>query len=122
MPRDYSLLGPDAKRAVETGLAAAEWYHSEVPRKVMKDLMQRSDGPAIRDTVIYYGLMILFAGIGIALWPSLWSAPFWLAYGVLYGSASDSRWHECQHGTAFKTPWMNDVVYQIACFMIVRNP
>ena len=122
MPRDYSLLGPDAKRAVQTGLAAAEWYHSAVPRKVMKDLMQRSDGPAIRDTVTYYGLMILFAGIGIALWPSLWSAPFWLAYGVLYGSGSDSRWHECQHGTAFKTPWMNDVVYQIACFMIVRNP
>jgi fatty acid desaturase len=41
---------------------------------------------------------------------------------VLYGSASDSRWHECGHGTAFKTRWMNDVVYQIACFMIMRNP
>ena len=50
--RDYSLLGPDGKRAVEIGLAAAEWYHTEVPRKVMKDLMQRSDQPAIRDTAI----------------------------------------------------------------------
>ena len=39
MTRDYSLLGPDGARAVETGLAAAEWYHTEVPRKVMKDLM-----------------------------------------------------------------------------------
>jgi fatty acid desaturase len=120
--RDYSLLGPDAKRAVETGLAAAEWYHTDVPRKVMKDLMQRSDAPAIRDTILYFGLMVLFAGIGIALWPSWWSAPFWLAYGVLYGSASDSRWHESSHGTAFKTRWMNDAVYQVACFMIVRNP
>jgi hypothetical protein len=45
--RDYSLLGPDGKRAVEIGLAAAEWYHTEVPRKVMKDLMQRSDQPAL---------------------------------------------------------------------------
>jgi fatty acid desaturase len=119
--RDYSLLGPDARRAVETGLAAAEWYHSEVPRKEMKALMQREDGPAIRDTAIYYGAMILLAGIGIWLWPSLWSAPFWLAYGVLYGSASDSRWHECGHGTAFRTGWMNDVVYQVASFMIMRN-
>ncbi len=41
---------------------------------------------------------------------------------MLYGSASDSRWHECSHGTAFKTPWMNDAVYQIACFMIMREP
>ena len=121
-PRDYNLLGQDGRRAVETGLAAAEWYHTDVSRKEMKALMQRSDGPAIRDTIIYYGAMILLAGIGIALWPSWWSAPFWLAYGVLYGSASDSRWHECGHGTAFKTPWMNNVVYAIACFMIVRNP
>ncbi len=119
--RDYSPFGPDARRAVESGLTAAEWYHSEVPRKVMKDLMARSDQPAIRDTIILYGSMIVLVAIGIALWPSWWSAPFWLAYGVLYGSASDSRWHECSHGTAFKTPWMNNVVYQIASFMIMRN-
>lgn len=119
--RDYSLLGPDGARAVATGLAAAEWYHTEVPRKEMKALMQRSDAPAIRDTLLLYGLMIAFAGIGIYLWPSWYSAPFWLAYGVLYGSASDSRWHECGHGTAFKTPWMNNVVFEIASFMIMRN-
>ena len=119
--RDYSLLGPDGQRAVETGLAAAEWYHSEVPRKVMKDLMARSDGPALRDTVLYYGLMIFFAGCGIWLWPSWWGAPFWLAYGVLYGSGSDARWHEGGHGTAFRTPWMNRVIYEVASFMIMRN-
>jgi hypothetical protein len=50
--RDYSLVGEDGRRAVEIGLASAEWYHSDVPRKVMKDLMQRSDGPALRDTVV----------------------------------------------------------------------
>ena len=120
--RDYSLLGPSAKSAEENGLAAAEWYHTDIPRKEMKALMQRSDQPAIRDTIILYGAMILLAGLGIALWPTWWSLPFWLAYGVLYGSASDSRWHECGHGTAFRTPWMNNVVYHIASFMIIRNP
>jgi fatty acid desaturase len=120
--RDYSLLGPNASLAVENGLAAAEWYHTDVSRKEMKALMKRSDALAIRDTAIWLGLMVVFAGIGIALWPSWWSAPFWLAYGVLYGSAADSRWHECGHGTAFRTGWMNDVVYQIASFMMIRNP
>ncbi len=66
--------------------------------------------------------MFVFAAIGIRLWPSWWSAPFWLAYGVLYGSASDARWHECGHRTAFKTEWMNNAVYQIASFMLMRNP
>ncbi|MCR9157644.1 MAG: fatty acid desaturase family protein [Rhodobacteraceae bacterium] len=120
--RDYSLLGPNARHAVETGLAAAEWYHTDIPRKQMKELMQRSDQPAIRDTVLLFASMIGLAGIGIALWPSWWSAPFWLAYGVLYGSAMDSRWHECSHGTAFKTRHYNDWLYQIASFCMVRNP
>jgi fatty acid desaturase len=120
--RDYSMLGEDARRAVESGLAAAEWYHTDIPRKEMKDLMQRSNAPAIRDTIVLFGCMALFAGLGIYLWPTAWSIPFWLAYGVLYGSAMDSRWHECSHGTAFKTRWMNDVIYQIASFCMVRNP
>ncbi|CAD7049894.1 fatty acid desaturase [Pseudorhizobium endolithicum] len=120
--RDYSMLGHSARRAVEIGLASAEWYHTDVPRKAMKDLMKRTDAAAIRDTVIWLGSMVLLVAAAIWLWPTWWSAPFFLAYGVLYGSASDSRWHECGHGTAFKTRWMNDAVYQIASFMIMRNP
>ena len=119
--RDYSLLGEDGRLAVERGLAAAEWYHTQVDRKVMKELMQRRDGPAIRDAAIWLGSMIVLAMIGIWLWPGWWSAPFWLAYGVLYGSASDSRWHEAGHGPAFRTHWMNRAVYEIASFMIMRN-
>ena len=120
--RDYSMLGSDAQRAVETGLAAAQWYHTDIPRKRMKELMQRSDGPAIRDAIILFGSMFVLVAIGVALWPSWWSAPFWLAYGVLYGSAMDSRWHECGHGTAFKTREYNDWIYQIASFCMIRNP
>lgn len=120
--RDYDLLGESGKRAVKIGLAAAEWYHTDVSRKEMKALMRRRDGPAIRDTIIYYGAMILLAGGAAYFWPSAWSIPFFLAYGVLYASGSDSRWHEAGHGTAFKTPWMNIVVYNVACFMLLRNP
>ena len=48
--RDYSLVGRDSEAAVANGLAAAEWYHTDIPRKQMKELMKRTDGPAIRDT------------------------------------------------------------------------
>ncbi len=120
--RDYSLTGPSSKRALEIGLASAEWYHTEVPRKVIKELMTRRDGPAIRDTIIWALGQILFAAGGIYFWGSWWCVPFWAAYGVLYGSACDSRWHECGHGTAFRTAWMNDIVYNIASFQVMRNP
>jgi fatty acid desaturase len=120
--RDYSLTGRDAVRAVETGLADAEWYKTDVPRSEMKKLVQRSDGPAIRDTIVWLGLLVGSGGAGIYFWGTWLCVPFFFVYGVFYGSASDSRWHECGHATAFKTQWMNSVVYQIASFMIMRNP
>ncbi|HVG49229.1 MAG TPA: hypothetical protein VM899_13970, partial [Rubellimicrobium sp.] len=81
--RDYSLTGDSSRRALETGLAAAEWYHTEVPRKVMKELMARTDGPAMRDTILWVALHVLFAAGGIYFWGSWWCVPFWIAYGVL---------------------------------------
>jgi fatty acid desaturase len=120
--RDYSLVGQSTQRAIEAGLASAKWYHSDVSRKTMKDLMRRSDGPAIRDTIIWIALILGSAAGVIFFWGTWQCVPFFLVYGVLYGSSSDSRWHECGHGTAFKTPWMNDAVYEIASFMVMRNP
>ena len=120
--RDYSLIGEGAARAKAAGLANPSWFRPDVDPKAIRALMVKDDRRAIRDTFLWLGLMGVFAGIGIALWPSWWSVPFWLAYGVLYGSASDARWHECGHKTAFETPWMNEVVYQIASFMLIRNP
>ncbi len=62
--RDYSMHGPDAIRAVEVGLAAAKSYRTEVPRKDMKALMKQADQPALRDTTLLFGAMVLLAGIG----------------------------------------------------------
>ncbi len=120
--RDYSLTGSAAEQAQARGLANPKWYRTKVDPGEIRKLMEKSDAIATRDTLLWLGLMVVTAGIGIALWPSWWSVPFWAIYGVLYGSASDSRWHECGHRTAFKTEWKNAVVYQIACFMLLRNP
>jgi fatty acid desaturase len=120
--RDYSLVGADGRLAVEKGLAGAKWYRSRIPRRRLKELMQRRDGPALRDTLFWFAALGLTGGLGAFFWGSWWAVPCFAAYGVLYGSSSDSRWHECGHGTAFRTRWLNDAVYQIACFMILREP
>ena len=120
--RDYSLIGRDSKLAVETGLSAAQWYACPISRKQLKELMKCKDGPAIRDTAIWFAALFASGALGVYFWGSWVAVPFFLIYGVIYGSSSDSRWHECGHGTAFKTRWMNDFVYHIACFMILREP
>jgi fatty acid desaturase len=120
--RDYSLIGRDSKLAEENGLATAQWYACSIPRKQMKEFMQRKDGPAIRDTLIWIAAFVVTGVGGYLTWGTWWAVPFFLAYGVLYGSSTDSRWHECGHRTAFRTKWMNDVVYWVASFMIMREP
>lgn len=122
MPKDYSLLGPEAQVAKDSGLVSPGWFRPKVAPAAIRALSQKSDARAGRDVALWLGSMVVLAGIGIALWPSWWSAPFWLAYGVLYGSGGDSRWHEHGHNTAFKTSWMNSVVYHIASFLMMRPP
>ena len=121
-PRDYTLGGPEAARAVERGLVSADWYQTPVDRKMMKDLMRRSNGPAIRDTAIWLGLLVTFGVLGVLTWGTGWAVPVFIIYGVLYATAADSRWLECGHGTAFKTPWMNAVVLQIGNFLLIASP
>jgi fatty acid desaturase len=118
---DYSLLGKNGKLAEERGLVAADWYSSPIPRKRLKELMQRRDSSAIRDTLLWFGLLGLTGYLGYHFWGTWWCVPCFIAYGLLYGTASDSRWHECGHRTAFRTTWMNDVVYEIASFMVIRE-
>jgi MocE subfamily Rieske [2Fe-2S] domain protein len=118
---DYSLIGTNSTLAVEKGLAEAEWYQCAVPRGTMRSLLTRRDGPAIRDTVLWFALIL---GAGFAtfeLWGSWWAAVPYAIYSVLYASTSDSRWHEAGHGTAFKSDWMNIALYEVASFMVMRE-
>ncbi|MGH7117704.1 MAG: fatty acid desaturase family protein [Acetobacteraceae bacterium] len=120
--RDYSLDGPENAKAVASGLANAEWYKCAIPRARMKELVKRSDGPATRDTILWIALLITTGGLGAWFWGSWIAVPFFIVYGVLYGSGGDSRWHECGHRTAFKTQWKNDAVYELGSFFMMRNP
>lgn len=118
---DYSLVGKETARAIEKGLTDAKWYTSPVPKEKMRELLERRDGPAIRDTLLWFALLFLFGGSGYLLWGTWWAILPFAFYGVLYGSVSDSRWHESSHGTAFKTDWMNNVLYELASFMVLRE-
>jgi Na+-transporting NADH:ubiquinone oxidoreductase subunit F len=121
--RKYSLVGENTILALQKGLAEATWYTSPVPKEKMRELLERQDGPAIRDTLIWFTLLIGSGVSAYMLWRagSWWAAIPFVIYGAIYASTSDSRWHEAGHGTAFKTDWMNNVLYEIASFMVMRE-
>ena len=65
---DYSLVGKDTPRAFEKGLAEAAWYASPVPKEKMRELLQRQDRSAIRDTILWFALIIGSGWAGYQLW------------------------------------------------------
>lgn len=118
---DYSLTGVNAALAVERGLAEADWYQCPLPRATLHELLVRRDGPALRDTALWFALILGSGAAALALRSSAWFVLPYAVYCVLYASTSDSRWHESGHGTAFRSDWLNNALYEIASFMVMRE-
>ena len=116
--RNYSLTGPESG----PGFSSDQWYSSDIPRKKLKSLMQRSDKLAFINCGLWLSALILSGVFLILTWGTPWA---WLAafiYATFYASGGDSRWHEFGHGTPFKTLWLNEVFYIIASYMSLKNP
>jgi len=67
-----SVATPGLPRA---GLAGAQWYAAPIPRKRLKELMQRRNGPAIRHTLLWFALLVITGGIGYYTWGTWWCVP-----------------------------------------------
>jgi fatty acid desaturase len=123
--RDYTVGGPESELARKKGLASGQWFVPHIERKTLRRLMKRDDYHASRDCAILLGILLTTALTSCYFWQReeyyLFSFTFWV-YCTFYTSCADSRWHECGHATAFKTKWMNDFVYNIASFMVFREP
>jgi fatty acid desaturase len=120
--RDYSLNGAQTKLAFERGLVTAEWYKAPVPRERMKALMKRSNFPALWHVLLWFALIAASGVVAYLVWPTWWAVPAFFVYSTFLVGSSDPRWHECGHGTAFKSDWLNNSVYHFACFNVLREP
>ena len=121
MGRDYSLASDAERAAIAAGLAEATWYRSPIDADRLRALTERTNANAAAHVGLYVTLLV---GSGIWAYLSLWSwwtVPALFVYGTLYGSSADPRWHECGHGTAFRSSLLNDIVYYPASFMLLRD-
>ena len=119
---DYSLTGTSAHAAEAHGLANAEWFQPEIDGATLRALQTRTDRRAGLDVALW---LVLLVGAGVWAWTTVWSwwsIPAFAIYGALYGGSADPRWHECGHGTAFRSRRLNDFIYPIASFMLFRGP
>ena len=91
-----------------------------IPRKELRRLQKRSNGPATWWLVAHVALLI---GTGALIWwalPSWWAALPMLLHGSLIVFLF-APMHECSHGTAFKTRKANTAV-AMACGFVMMRP
>jgi len=119
--RDYSLDGEESRRALNRGLAEAEWFQADIDPATLRELTERKNLRPALDIALWLALIVGFGTLAWSQRGSWWALPSFFIYGALVGGSSDARWHECGHGTAFRTQWMNDLIYYPASFMLARE-
>lgn len=123
--RSYKLAGGSSDAValdndVIENRVEEQWFSCRVDRRLLKQLMQRSDGPALRNFGLWLVLLIASGYVGFLTWGTWWAIPAFFVYGTLY-SSSDARWHECGHGTPVRTRWLNEFFYHLSSFMTLRE-
>jgi fatty acid desaturase len=97
-----------------------DWYRPDIPRKELKQLMARDDWRGL----INFGMWLAcLASSGYLAYVSVgthWAIPAFFLYGTIYSSC-DARWHECAHGTPFRTRWLNEAFYLLSSVMNMKE-
>lgn len=96
------------------------WYRPDIPRKQLKVLMTRCNFEGL----LSFGMWGVCLGLtGYAAYRSAgnyWVIPAFFLYGTIYSSC-DARWHECAHGTPFRTRWLNETFYVVCSLMNMKE-
>lgn len=120
---------PDFRIDTLTGKAdAVSFVHEDrhvcaVPRQRPIQVMRRNDAIVRRSYALRTALLTAagaLAFLSIGAWAAAPAA--FLVHGVLYGSCAESRFHECLHGTPFRSRAVNGFSLVVLGFMSFKNP
>ena len=113
---------PIPRRRSRRASTTPEWYRAPIDPDRLQVLMVRRNARPAFDAILW---LVLLCGAGTLAFLTLgtwWAIPAFAAFGALWGGSGDARWHENGHGTAFRSRWANDTMYNIASFMMLREP
>ncbi|GAB5469677.1 MAG: fatty acid desaturase family protein [Rhodospirillales bacterium] len=91
-------------------------------KATLKPLTRRSDRPGLRWLAVWLALLATTGGL---LWWSLgswWSLPATLLFGSCLTLPAYAMSHECAHGTAFRSRWLNETVFWATSLIYGEEP
>ena len=112
------MLKLDRERGFPTS-AASSGVH--LGRKTLKGLMKRSDKPGLVSLGMFL-VLISGGGFGVHLaMDTVWQWPMLVIYGGALTTYTYALSHECAHGTAFRTRWLNELLFMASSFFTWRS-
>jgi fatty acid desaturase len=97
------------------------WWEPRIDRSVLKGLMKRSNGPGLYFLGVWVALLVATALAIHFSRGTWWVVPAVVVYGLVLGFAYAPS-HECAHGTAFRTRWLNEAVMWLSSFIWGESP
>ena len=98
-----------------------ERINDVISQSQLRDLLKRCDGPGL---IFLSGHVFTLIVTGMLLWlswGSLWAVPAVILHGIVIVHLF-APFHECAHNTAFKTAWLNDIVYFWTGVVLLLTP
>jgi fatty acid desaturase len=103
----------------------AEITHKEaiaaLPAATLAELKVLTDGLALRHLVLHAGAIAAIGALIMATTSAWLLVPLLILHGVLLSFLFTAQ-HECIHGTAFRTPWVNVLVAEGIGFVTLLPP
>ena len=94
----------------------------DLDRNTLKTLCKRSDRPGLK-FLAKWSLALLATGYLVYLsLDSWWVWPAMFIYGTVMGLPAYSMSHESAHGTAFRTRWLNEILFWVTSLIYFEEP
>ncbi len=98
------------------------WFSPTIDQNVIRSLMKRNNIMALSSLAIWLALCVITGYLVVLSRTSLWALfPAMTIYGGILSFAYAAS-HECAHGTAFKSRWLNEIVFWFTSFLFIEEP
>lgn len=94
----------------------------KMDKKALKALMRRSDRPGLIYLGCWLALLAATGTLVLMAVGSWWLAPALLLYSGVFAVSAYALSHECAHGTAFRTRWLNETVFWFSSLLYYEEP
>jgi fatty acid desaturase len=97
------------------------WWAPPLERAAVQKLLVRRDLPGL---LYFSAWLVALTGTTLLLaelWGTWWVVPVLFVHGAVL-SFSYAASHECAHGTAFRSVWLNEAVFYLTSFIFGEEP